>query len=166
MTFGISLGKSVTFSCEPLALVLLELLIRSLELQRLVAVGLRQLHLHRPSVQIEAIHIHSGLSCGLPGIEDNESLAFPLEAAFGLNVDDVSILIEDSHQRLLERLNFDILIQIFDLRKMRLSNAPRCAMSTHAVDRGRKFDDAATYCNMAVCIRHILRKGPGILYGD
>lgn len=95
--------------------MLLKLILGSLELQRLIAMSLSHIDLHRLAVQLEAVHFQCGIVGRLLGIVDDEGLAPALQAGLGFNVDDVAVVLEDGHQGLLERLELYILVEILDL---------------------------------------------------
>jgi hypothetical protein len=86
-----------------------------LSLDRLVAVCLRPMHLHDLAVHLEPVHLLYRLQRGLFAVEDNERLALALQAALRDNIENRTVVLEDSSQGLLHGIDLNALLEVVDL---------------------------------------------------
>lgn len=107
-------GRTYTLLREALALVLV-VHVRSLPLDRLIAVRLSLLHAHHLAEELEAVHLLDGIQAGLLAVEDNECLALALETALGDDLDDLSVMLEDDGEGLLQVVDLLALVEVVHL---------------------------------------------------
>lgn len=99
---------------QALPLVIVEQF-RRFSLDCLVAVCLRPVHLHDLAVHLEPVHLLYRLQRGLFAVEDNERLALALQTALRDNIENRTVVLEDSSQGLLHGIDLNALLEVVDL---------------------------------------------------
>ena len=90
----------------------LELLIVTEALHRCITTSTRERELHGSAEELKALDVVDGFLGSVDGVEDHEGLAFRLEVRLSHDIDDLAILGEELHQRLLELRDLDRLLEI------------------------------------------------------
>lgn len=88
---------------------------RRLSLDRLVAVCLRPVHLQDLAVHLESVHLLYRLQRCLLAIENNKCLALSLQTALRDNIENRTVVLEDSCQGLLHGIDLNALLEVVDL---------------------------------------------------
>ena len=99
--------------------MVLELVLVACALHRGVAPGPGPSDVHGLVKELEAVGLVNGLLGRLGLLEDDESLALGLQVGLGDDVDNGSILGEDSLQRGLQRLGLDALLEVAHINTVR-----------------------------------------------
>lgn len=94
----------------------LELILVALGLDDGIAAGAGVIQLHGFVKQVEVLELLDGARSRLYRVKDDEGLALRLEVLGGADVEDGAIFLEDLAQCVLQRVELDALLQVFDLR--------------------------------------------------
>lgn len=107
-----------TFLSQAAALVGLKVLLVALALDGRIAASAGVVELHGFVEHVEVLELFDGARGRLDVVEDDEGLALRLQVLGGADVQNGAIFFEDFAEGILEGLELDALLQVFDLRCM------------------------------------------------